>query len=91
MVGTVVKINGEEKINLASNNFLGFVGNEDIKVKFYSILIIHDNFFFFQWTNFQKGVAKTALRSYGVGSCGPPGFYGTIGFFFFFPPRAKFI
>jgi serine palmitoyltransferase len=29
------------------------------------------------WSDPQH-VAETALRKYGVGSCGPPGFYGTI-------------
>lgn len=31
----------------------------------------------------EKAVA--ALRVYGVGACGPPGFYGTMGLSFFFP------
>jgi serine palmitoyltransferase len=43
-------------LNLASYNFTGLAGNENIKER-----------------------AIEALRKYGVGSCGPPGFYGTIG------------
>ncbi|KAJ1988192.1 serine palmitoyltransferase component [Dimargaris cristalligena] len=42
-------------LNLASYNFLGLVGNEDLKER-----------------------AVHTLRKYGVGSCGPPGFYGTL-------------
>lgn len=50
--------NGKPVINLASFNFCGLAGNEQIKEK-----------------------AIETLRKYGVGSCGPPGFYGTIGGF----------
>ncbi|KAJ1926091.1 serine palmitoyltransferase component [Tieghemiomyces parasiticus] len=42
-------------LNLASYNFLGLVGNEELKEH-----------------------AVHTLRKYGVGSCGPPGFYGTL-------------
>ncbi|CAL1710026.1 unnamed protein product [Somion occarium] len=45
--------NGKTVLNLASYNFTGLAGNEDIK---------------------QSGVET--LRKYGLGSCGPPGFYG---------------
>ncbi|KAI0708671.1 serine palmitoyltransferase [Earliella scabrosa] len=41
-------------INLASYNFTGLTGNEDIKAS-----------------------AVEIVRNYGLGSCGPPGFYGT--------------
>lgn len=54
-VGPVVKVGTEDKVNMASYNFLGFVGEERI-----------------------EKVAERTLRNYGVGSCGPPGFYGTI-------------
>ncbi|KAG8216221.1 serine palmitoyltransferase [Butyriboletus roseoflavus] len=47
--------NGKSVINLASFNFSGLAGNEQIKEK-----------------------AIETLRKYGLGSCGPPGFYGTI-------------
>ena len=50
--------NGKSVINLASFNFSGLAGNEQIKEK-----------------------AIETLRKYGLGSCGPPGFYGTIGGF----------
>ena len=46
---------GKTVMNLASFNFTGLAGNEDIKQK-----------------------ATEALRKYGLGSCGPAGFYGTI-------------
>ncbi|KAI9439806.1 serine palmitoyltransferase [Lactarius indigo] len=45
---------GKQVLNLASYNFTGLAGNENIKVR-----------------------AIEALRKYGVGCCGPPGFYGT--------------
>ncbi|KAG6380375.1 serine palmitoyltransferase [Boletus reticuloceps] len=47
--------NGKPVINLASFNFAGLAGNEQIKEK-----------------------AIETLRKYGLGSCGPPGFYGTV-------------
>ncbi|KAH0831343.1 serine palmitoyltransferase [Lanmaoa asiatica] len=47
--------NGKSVINLASFNFSGLAGNEQLKEK-----------------------AIETLRKYGLGSCGPPGFYGTI-------------
>lgn len=47
---------GKSVINLASFNFVGLAGNEQIKEK-----------------------AIETLRKYGLGSCGPPGFYGTVG------------
>lgn len=50
--------NGKAVVNLASFNFVGLAGNEQIKEK-----------------------AVETLRKYGLGSCGPPGFYGTIGEF----------
>lgn len=49
---------GKVVTNLASLNFTGLAGNEEIKQK-----------------------AIEMLRKYGLGSCGPPGFYGTIGEF----------
>jgi serine palmitoyltransferase len=36
-----------------------------------------------------KERAIETLRKYGLGSCGPPGFYGTIGEFF--PPSSRYI
>ena len=54
-VGTHVKIGGEDKLNLGSFNFLGFVGDKAI-----------------------EDVGVAAARRYGIGSCGPRGFYGTI-------------
>ncbi|KAJ3573105.1 hypothetical protein NP233_g2649 [Leucocoprinus birnbaumii] len=46
---------GKTAVNLASYNFTGLAGNEEIKER-----------------------AVEVLRKYGLGSCGPPGFYGTL-------------
>uniref|UniRef100_A0A915B0A7 Serine palmitoyltransferase 1 n=2 Tax=Parascaris univalens TaxID=6257 RepID=A0A915B0A7_PARUN len=50
-----VKIDGKECLNMASSNFLGFVGDRRIET-----------------------VAKQTILKYGIGSCGPRGFYGTV-------------
>ncbi|CAD5216247.1 unnamed protein product [Bursaphelenchus xylophilus] len=50
-----VLIEGKEYFNMATNNFLNFVGNEKI-----------------------EAAAKKAIKQYGVGSCGPRSFYGTV-------------
>ena len=50
---------GKTAINLASYNFAGLAGNEEI-----------------------KATGIETLRKYGLGSCGPPGFYGTQGTLF---------
>ena len=49
-------VNGKECLNLATFNFLGFIGNDEV-----------------------KKAAAESIRKYGVGSCGPRGFYGTVG------------
>lgn len=55
-VGLKVKgVDGRERLNFASFNFLGLMNTEVVKEK-----------------------AIEALRTYGVGTCGPPGFYGTL-------------
>ncbi|VDO79313.1 unnamed protein product [Soboliphyme baturini] len=54
-VGKFVTINGQQYLNFASLNFLGFIGNQKIEDR-----------------------AIQALHKYGVGSCGPRGFYGTM-------------
>ncbi|KAJ3269354.1 serine palmitoyltransferase component [Terramyces sp. JEL0728] len=48
-------IDGRERLNFSSYNFLGIMNQESTKEK-----------------------AIEALRKYGVGTCGPPGFYGTL-------------
>nr|KAG5714099.1 hypothetical protein BaRGS_020427 [Batillaria attramentaria] len=53
--GKTVNINGKDCINMATLNFLGFIGNKEIEEE-----------------------AVKALMKYGVGSCGPRGFYGTM-------------
>lgn len=47
---------GKTVVNLASFDFAGLSGNEEVKDR-----------------------AVEVLRKYGLGSCGPPGFYGTLG------------
>jgi len=53
--GKYIDVDGHHCLNMATHNYLGFVGNEDI----------------------EESAIKT-LRKYGVGSCGPRGFYGTV-------------
>ena len=55
MVKTHVSINGQDKLNLTSYNFLGLVGDDEM----------------------QKA-SLAACHKYGIGSCGPRGFYGTV-------------
>ncbi|KAI6243007.1 Aminotran-1-2 domain-containing protein [Aphelenchoides fujianensis] len=54
-MGTTITIDGKQYANLATSNFLCFVGNERI-----------------------ESAAKSSIFKYGVGSCGPRGFYGTV-------------
>jgi len=54
-MGKTFSIDGKEYANLATSNFLCFVGNEKI-----------------------ESAAKASILKYGVGSCGPRGFYGTV-------------
>ncbi|XP_076439989.1 serine palmitoyltransferase 1-like [Babylonia areolata] len=53
--GKMINVNGKNCINMATLNFLGFIGNQEIEEE-----------------------AVKALMKYGVGSCGPRGFYGTM-------------
>jgi serine palmitoyltransferase len=54
--GPLVQLtNGKQVLNMASQDYMGLLGNEEIKEK-----------------------SIKTLRSYGVGACGPPGFYGTL-------------
>lgn len=53
--GKYITLNGYHCLNLASHNYLGFIGNAEIEES-----------------------AIQTLRKYGVGSCGPRGFYGTV-------------
>lgn len=55
IVGPHVTVNGKDKLNFASYNFLGLAGHQKLQT-----------------------AATDAVRRYGVGSCGPRGFYGTI-------------
>uniref|UniRef100_A0A0N5BVP3 Serine palmitoyltransferase 1 n=1 Tax=Strongyloides papillosus TaxID=174720 RepID=A0A0N5BVP3_STREA len=54
-MGKYIKIDNKEYINMATNNFLSFVGDKRI-----------------------EDVAKKTISKYGVGSCGPRGFYGSV-------------
>lgn len=54
-VGKYVTINGKECLNLATMNFLGMIGKQEI-----------------------EEAAVASVQKYGVGACGPRGFYGTI-------------
>nr|XP_039261541.1 serine palmitoyltransferase 1-like [Styela clava] len=53
--GKRITVNSYDCLNLASMNFLGFLGNKRIEEK-----------------------STNAIKKYGVGSCGPRGFYGTV-------------
>jgi serine palmitoyltransferase len=53
--GKYIKVDGHDCLNMATHNYLGFVGDKYI----------------------EEGAIK-ALQKYGVGSCGPRGFYGTV-------------
>lgn len=53
--GKYINVDGHHCLNMATHNYLGFVGNKDI----------------------EESAIKT-LQKYGVGSCGPRGFYGTV-------------
>lgn len=53
--GKYINVDGHQCLNMATHNYLGFVGNKDI----------------------EESAIKT-LQNYGVGSCGPRGFYGTV-------------
>lgn len=55
LVGKRVTIDGKDCLNLATHNYLGLVGNNEIQEK-----------------------AVATVQKYGVGSCGPRGFYGTV-------------
>lgn len=55
-VAKSITVDGVSCLNLASLNFLGLLGDENIEKN-----------------------AIESIRKYGVGSCGPRGFYGTVG------------
>ena len=55
-LGAHVVVNGRDCLNLATFNFLGFIGNAE-----------------------EKEAAANTIKKYGVVSCGPRGFYGTVG------------
>jgi 7-keto-8-aminopelargonate synthetase-like enzyme len=59
--------------DFASFNFLGLAACETIRV------ILCDFFFFSEVLILEQRKVAENLSRYGVGACGPPGFYGTIG------------
>jgi serine palmitoyltransferase len=81
--GPHTTIDGKEVVNFASANYLGLIGNEKITVRencnFDSIF---DNLIRPEYLINVSGMQDScvgSLEKYGVGSCGPRGFYGTIG------------
>lgn len=54
-VGKRIIVDGHNCLNLASNNYLGLLEDENIREN-----------------------AIKSIKKYGVGSCGPRGFYGTL-------------
>lgn len=81
--GPHTTINGKEVVNFASANYLGLIGHEKLLVRtpisFFPFTII----ILLALSIYNKPLSQesctTALEKYGVGSCGPRGFYGTIG------------
>ena len=89
-------INGKEVVNFASANYLGLIGHEKLLVRetifFLLLSIIVTIMVVIVIVVFTLGVngnivsqesCTSALEKYGVGSCGPRGFYGTIGIILF--------
>jgi serine palmitoyltransferase len=78
-------VDGKEVVNFASANYLGLIGNEKIIVRDKFIAWQCFNIFFWEYLNevndFQDSCIGS-LEKYGVGSCGPRGFYGTIGLYY---------
>lgn len=52
--GKYLTVDGHQCLDMATHNYLGMAGNEDIEVE-----------------------AEKTVRKYGIGACGPRGFYGT--------------
>lgn len=70
-------------MNFTSANYLGFVGHEKLLVRWsYCSILIFVRSVLISWLLIlyllQESCTKS-LEKYGVGSCGPRGFYGTIG------------
>ena len=99
IAGSRITVEGQECLNMATFNFLGFLEKKSIHVrKIYaphnwkgravdiesnsSVYSVNVSSFIIPLpplpSLFQDVAAKT-IRKYGVGSCGPRGFYGTVG------------
>jgi hypothetical protein len=86
-------INGKDVVNFASANYLGLTAHEKLLVRKSVLLNFIFPFMIMiflrlenEWPSFllkKKNIPQesstSALEKYGVGSCGPRGFYGTIG------------
>ncbi len=78
-VAKYVCIDGVKSLNVASFNFLNMVGNEQINVNFKILFSNIEHMICLTNLNFKlKESAVKTVQKYGVGSCGPRGFYGTI-------------
>ena len=73
--GPHVTVNGRDCVNLATFNFLGLLGDPAIKVFLFDCVPSVTSIFIL------KEAAAKSIGKYGVGSCGPRGFYGTVGMF----------
>lgn len=62
-----VTVDEKEYLNLSTSNFLSFIGDKRIEVAARP-----------PSAQFLQEVAKKTIFKYGVGSCGPRGFYGTV-------------
>lgn len=70
---------GQTRIQLATFNFLGFIGDPDIEVCTYGSLARTGWSIVELMRTARQKRAIEAILHYGVGSCGPRGFYGSIG------------
>ena len=67
-------VNGKQCLNLATFNFLSLLEKQSIKV----CTICRSTVPLCQCLHSQD-VAANSITKYGVGACGPRGFYGTVG------------
>ena len=74
--GAHITIGGEDYANYASFNFLSLANTAEVKV----ILLLFLGYFqeFFILAVGRQDACKKTIDKYGVGSCGPRGFYGSI-------------
>ena len=70
-------VNGKRCLNLATFNFLGLLGERGITVSSW-VDVLEDCRRLMSLLS-QQSKAAQSIEKYGVGSCGPRGFYGTFG------------